>query len=72
MDSTQVFGNIAIAAFHIMSAYFVGRSYYYFRKNGGIWGTGEDAKIAKAAAKASQLFNKAALVAENQIDKADA
>ena len=60
LQSTQLFGEIANATFHLMSVYFVGRAYYYFRKNGGIWGTGEDAKLNKAMAKGGSLLNKAA------------
>ena len=38
MASTQIFGLILNACFHILSVYYVGRAYYQFRKNGGIHG----------------------------------
>ena len=38
--NTQIFGIIINAGFHVLSAYYVGRAYYFFRKNGGIHGTG--------------------------------
>ena len=38
-NTIMKFGQIANATFHLLSVFFVGKAYYYFRKNGGIWGT---------------------------------
>ena len=57
-QSTQIFGKYFNAGFHLLSAWYVGRSYYYFRKNGGIWGTAgpndiTDNKFVKAGMNAA-------------------
>ena len=71
MQSTQLFGLIFNAGFHILSAYYVGRAYYYFRKNGGIWGTAgpegvSDNKYVKAGIIAATT---AADAVETKLDK---
>ena len=70
LQSTQIFGKLANSGFHLMSVYFVGRAYYYFRKNGGIWGTSEEGRLAKAAHKTGILLEKAVVVAEKKLDSA--
>ena len=55
----------------MLSAWYVGRAYYYFRKNGGIWGTAgpnqlTDNKYVKVGI---NLATAGATAAENKLDK---
>ena len=71
MASTQVFGLMLNAGFHIISAYYVGRAYYYFRKNGGIHGLAKTDTLPeeKLLQKAGELAGKGAVLAEAAVDK---
>ena len=64
---------MANAAFHIMSVYFVGRAYFYFRKNGGIWGTAQTDNLIedRMLQKGASLMKKGANVVENKIDESN-
>ena len=71
MASTQIFGLFLNAGFHILSIYYVGRAYFYFRKNGGIHGLKKTQGLPeeKMLEKAGELADKGA---KKVFDKQDA
>ena len=68
----QVIGLLSNVAVYLLIIYFVSRSYFYFRKNGGIKGLNPDVEVpgSKFAKQAAKIGKKGAEQLEGKIDKA--
>ena len=73
LSGTQVIGILANMAFNGISAFYIGRAYYYFWATGGIHGLGDTQNVPgkELLVKAGEVAGKGVALAEAKLDKMD-